>query len=55
MQILLLFFDCEVQVQQSPVVILYYDKRVNLYQNKISGYSVNAQNLLVLKNIVKAP
>jgi peptide/nickel transport system substrate-binding protein len=42
-------------MQQSPVVILYYDKRVNLYQNNISGYSINAQNLLTLKRIVKAP
>ncbi|MDB5015309.1 MAG: transporter substrate-binding protein [Mucilaginibacter sp.] len=40
-------------MQQSPVVILYYDKRVNLYQNNISGYSVNAQNLLTLKKVVK--
>ncbi|MDP9046655.1 MAG: ABC transporter substrate-binding protein [Bacteroidota bacterium] len=40
-------------MQQSPVVILYYDKRVNLYQNNISGYSINAQNLLVLKKVVK--
>jgi len=40
-------------MQQSPVVILYYDKRVNLYQNNISGYSVNAQNLVTLKRVVK--
>jgi peptide/nickel transport system substrate-binding protein len=40
-------------MEQSPVVILYYDKRVNLYQNNISGYSINGQNLLVLKNVVK--
>jgi len=40
---------------QSPVVVLYYDKRVNLYQNNISGYSVNGQNLLTLKRVVKAP
>lgn len=40
-------------MQQSPVVILYYDKRVNLYQNNISGFSTNAQNLLTLKRIVK--
>ncbi len=40
-------------MQQSPVVILYYDKRVNLYQNNISGYSINAQNLLTLKRVVK--
>jgi len=40
-------------MQQSPVVILYYDKRVNLYQNNISGYSVNGQNLLTLKRVKK--
>jgi oligopeptide transport system substrate-binding protein len=40
-------------MQQSPVVVLYYDKLVNLYQNNISGYSLNAQNLLVLKNVKK--
>jgi peptide/nickel transport system substrate-binding protein len=40
-------------MQQSPVVVLYYDKRVNLYQNNISHYSVNAQNLLTLKRVVK--
>ncbi|MDB4926387.1 ABC transporter substrate-binding protein [Mucilaginibacter sp.] len=37
----------------APVVILYYDKRVNLYQNNISGYSLNAQNLLTLKRVKK--
>lgn len=37
----------------APVVVLYYDKRVNLYQNNIAGYSVNAQNLLTLKRIKK--
>jgi peptide/nickel transport system substrate-binding protein len=41
-------------MQQSPVVVLYYDKRVNLYQNNISGYSQNAQNLLILKRVKKA-
>ncbi|HZY36929.1 MAG TPA: ABC transporter substrate-binding protein [Mucilaginibacter sp.] len=40
-------------MQQSPVVVLYYDKRVNLYQNNISGYGVNAQNLLTLKRVKK--
>jgi peptide/nickel transport system substrate-binding protein len=40
-------------MQQAPVVILYYDQRVNLYQNNILGYSVNAQNLLTLKRIIK--
>jgi len=40
-------------MQQSPVVILYYDKLVNLYQSNITGYSKNALNLLVLKRVVK--
>jgi peptide/nickel transport system substrate-binding protein len=40
-------------MQQSPVVILYYDKLVNLYQNNISGYSINPQNLLIFKSIKK--
>lgn len=40
-------------MQNSPVVILYYDKLVNLYQNNITGYSKNALNLLVLKRVVK--
>ncbi|WP_345950390.1 ABC transporter substrate-binding protein [Mucilaginibacter sp. PAMB04274] len=40
-------------MQQSPVVILYYDKLVNLYQNNLSGYSINPLNLLILKNVKK--
>ena len=42
-----------IMMQQAPVVILYYDKRVNLYQNNIFGYGVNAQNLMVLKRVRK--
>ncbi len=41
-------------MNNAPVVVLYYDKRVNLYQNNISGYSLNAQNLLTLKRVKKA-
>ena len=40
-------------MQQSPVVVLYYDNLVNLYQNNISGYRVNSMNLLTLKYIRK--
>lgn len=40
-------------MEESPVVILYYDKLVNLYQSSISGYSNNAQNLLILKRVKK--
>lgn len=40
-------------MEHAPVVILYYDKLVNLYQNNITGISKNALNLLVLKRIRK--
>ena len=40
-------------MQESPVAVLYYDKLVNLYQNNISGFSNNAQNLLILKRVIK--
>ncbi|GAB2695644.1 ABC transporter substrate-binding protein [Mucilaginibacter koreensis] len=40
-------------MQQAPVVILYYDKLVNLYQNNISGFSKTAESLLVLKRVKK--
>lgn len=40
-------------MSQAPVVVLYYDKLVNLYQNNIGGYPKNAQNLLVLKRVRK--
>jgi len=45
----------QIMMDQSPVVVLYYDKLVNLYQNNISGYSLNGQNLLVLKRVRKSP
>ncbi len=40
-------------MSQSPVVVLYYDKLVNIYQNNILGLGKNAQNLLVLKHVIK--
>ena len=40
-------------MQQAPVVILYYDKLVNLYQSNITGISKNALNLLNLKGVRK--
>ncbi|UEG53051.1 ABC transporter substrate-binding protein [Mucilaginibacter daejeonensis] len=43
----------DLMMQQAPVVILYYDKLVNLYQNNISGVHINAQNLLILKDVKK--
>lgn len=43
----------DIVMKNAPVVILYYDQLVNLYQNNISGYSLNAQNLMVLKRVRK--
>ncbi|MFI5158679.1 MAG: ABC transporter substrate-binding protein [Sphingobacteriales bacterium] len=40
-------------MRQSPVVVLYYDNLVTLYQNNISGYSINGMNLLTLKGVRK--
>lgn len=40
-------------MEQAPVVILYYDELMNLYQNNLSGFSINAQNLLILKRVKK--
>ena len=40
-------------VKDAPVVILYYDKVLRLYQNDISGLGSNAMNLLMLKNVDK--
>jgi oligopeptide transport system substrate-binding protein len=40
-------------MEEAPVIILFYDQLVNLYQNNISGYSKNAQNLLILKRVKK--
>ena len=38
---------------ESPVVVLFYDQLINLYQNNIIGMSNNAQNLLILKKVKK--
>ena len=40
-------------MEESPVVVLFYDQLINLYQNNITGMSNNAQNLLILKNVKK--
>ena len=40
-------------MDESPVVVLYYDQYINLFQNNISGLNKNAQNLLVLKRVKK--
>ncbi len=43
----------QIVMNEAPVVVLFYDESVNLYQNNISGLSANAQNLLVLKRVKK--
>ena len=40
-------------MDEAPVVVLFYDQSVNLFQNNISGLGHNAQNLLVLKYVKK--
>jgi peptide/nickel transport system substrate-binding protein len=40
-------------LEEAPMVILFYDQLINLYQNNISGISTNAQNLLTLKRVKK--
>jgi oligopeptide transport system substrate-binding protein len=40
-------------MEESPVVVLFYDQLINLYQNNITGMSNNAQNLLILKRVKK--
>ncbi len=40
-------------MDEAPVVVLFYDEFVSLFQNNITGLSHNAQNLLVLKSVVK--
>jgi oligopeptide transport system substrate-binding protein len=40
-------------MHESPVVILFYDQLINLYQNNVTGMSNNAQNLLILKKVKK--
>ena len=41
-------------MDEAPVVILYYDKSVKLYQNTISGLGNNPLNLLNLKKVRKS-
>lgn len=40
-------------IDQAPLVVLYYDRILRLYQNNIHGLRNNALNLLTLKNVEK--
>lgn len=41
-------------MEQAPVVVLFYDQQVRLYQNNISGLGNNALSLLNLKKVKKS-
>lgn len=40
-------------MEQSPVIILYYDKVIRLTRNEIQGLGINPMNLLQLKSVRK--
>ena len=40
-------------MQQSPVIVLYYDKVLRLTRNEIQGLDINSMNLLTLKQVRK--
>ncbi|MBL0342469.1 MAG: ABC transporter substrate-binding protein [Bacteroidetes bacterium] len=43
----------QIIMNESPVIVLYYDQVVRLYQNEISGIGKNGMNLLTLKYVRK--
>jgi ABC-type transport system substrate-binding protein len=44
-----------VMMEESPIVVLYYDQVLRFYRNNISGIGINPMNLLTLKRVVKKP
>ncbi len=42
-------------IDDSPVVVLYYDQVLRFVSNKISGLGINSMNLLSLKRVRKKP
>lgn len=40
-------------MSEAPIVVLYYDKVLRLYQNNIDGLGINGMNLLTLKRVKK--
>jgi peptide/nickel transport system substrate-binding protein len=40
-------------MSEAPIVVLYYDKVLRLYQNNVEGLGINGMNLLTLKNVKK--
>ncbi len=43
----------QIIMNEAPIVVLYYDRVVRLFQNNISGLGNNAMNLLTLKRVKK--
>lgn len=43
----------KIVMDEAPVIILYYDKVLRLYDKNITGLGTNAMNLLILKNVRK--
>jgi len=41
-------------IEESPVIILYYDQVLRFYQNNITGLTGNPMNLLTLKKVKKS-
>lgn len=43
----------KILIDEAPVIILFYDKVLRLYDKSISGLGTNAMNLLILKGVKK--
>lgn len=44
-----------VMMEESPIVVLYYDQVLRFSRNNISGIGINPMNLLTLKRVIKKP
>jgi peptide/nickel transport system substrate-binding protein len=42
-----------VLIREAPIVVLYYDQSLRLYQNHVTGLSNDASNRLILKHVKK--
>lgn len=42
-----------IMMEESPIVVLYYDQVLRFYRENISGIGINPMNLLTLKSVVK--
>jgi peptide/nickel transport system substrate-binding protein len=40
-------------IQNAPLLVLYYDQSLRLYQNTVKGLSNDASNRLILKHVKK--